>query len=167
MVSAQLQLALMRAVQVRHRSKSLIVEEALWRELGRLSARSRASLIKRLKYLDALVGEIIADVASMNANEQGIERVNVITEKTRASMNQIFDLAQTEPLTGADQRRAIVYRILARLALVTAALFENAAGSNTLTEIQELHGDQLRFEEVIKELEVEEGECTSSPSPSS
>ena len=161
MVSAQLQLALMRAVQIRHRSKSMIVEEALWRELGRLSGRDKGAVTQRLKHLDALVSEIIADVRIMNASkelankreqEARAQRLNEVAEKIRASMNQIFDLVQTEPLAEADDRRAVMYRVLARLAVVSATLLEGATEGTTLAEADKLHEDQLAFEEVVKQL---------------
>ena len=170
MVSAQLQLALMRAVQIRHRSKSMIVEEALWRELGRLSGRDKVAMIQRLKHLDALVSEIIADVRAMNASkelanrreqEARAQRFNDVAEKIRASMNQIFDLVQTEPLAEADQRRAVMYRVLARLAIVSATLLESAGEETTLAETAKLREDQLAFEEVAKQLEAEAKEFTA------
>ena len=163
-VSAQLQLALMKAVQLRHRSKSMIVEEALWRELGRLSAQNKAGLIQRLKYLDALVSEIIGSVGVMNASEtlprDSEQRLNEVAEKTRESMNQTFDLVQTEPLAGADQR-AVMYRVLARLANMTAKLLDGAAGQDILYEMNKLREDQLAFQELAKQFEDEAKESTA------
>jgi urease gamma subunit len=148
----------------------MIVEEALWRELGRLSGRDNGAVTQRLKHLDALVSEIIADVRIMNASkelankreqEAGAQRLNEVAEKIRASMNQIFDLVQTEPLAEADDRRAVMYRVLARLAVVSATLLEGAAEGTTLAETDKLHEDQLAFEEVVKQLQDEAKELTA------
>ena len=160
----------MRAVQIRRRSKSMIVEEALWRELGRLSGRDTAALTQRLKHLDALISQIIADVMAINAGKELVNkreqevrgrRLNELPEKIRTSMNQIFDLVQTEPLADADQRRAVMFRVLARLAIVSATLLENAAEGSTLVEAEKLHEDQLAFEEVVKQLQDEAKEFTT------
>ena len=169
MVSAQLHYALMQAVRIRQRSKSLIAEEALWRELGRLTARDKSKLIQRLKYVDSLITEIVALAQSVepvgqvqvaghvnvHAKEARQERRNELSQKVHTATNQVFDLAQTEALAEENQMRAVMYGILAQLATVDALILKDAAEEEILEAMDKLRQEQRNFEEATRELEAE------------
>ena len=153
---------------IRHRSKSLIVEEALWRELGRLTARDKAKLVQRLKYVDGLINEIIAlaqpvepagqvrlaGQVNVHTKEARQERRNELSQKIHTATNQVFDLAQTEALAEENQMRALMYGILAQLASVDAMILKDAS-EEILAEMERLREEQAEFEEATRKLEAE------------
>jgi cobyrinic acid a,c-diamide synthase len=171
MISAQLQYALTQAVMVRRRSKSLVVEDALWRELGRMTARDKAKLIQRLKYVDALISEIVAmtmivqvagqvrvagqATVNVHGKEARQERRNELSQKIHAATNQVFDLAQTEALAEESKMRGEMYSILAHLASVDALILKDAAEEEILDAMEKLREEQREFEEATRELEAE------------
>ena len=174
-LSAQLQYALMAAAGNRGLSKSLIVEEALWREIGRMTLRDKGSLIQRLKYVDALITGIITTgtplslagrvkipgkpptmaPVDVHAKEARRERRNELSQKAHTAMNQVFDLAQSEALAQESQVRAGLYRVLAQLAMVDALILKDAAEEEILEAIEKLRREQREYEEATRKFESE------------
>ena len=164
----------MRAVGHRRVSKGVIVEQALWRELGRLTGRDKATVIKRLKYVDALITEVITTAnpvqvagqvkvagrapRNIHSKETRQERRNELSEKVHAATNQVFDLAQSEALAEENQMRASAYGVLAQLASVDELILRDAAEEEIIEAMEKLREEQREFEEATKKLEEEAAE---------
>ena len=180
-ISAQLQYALMEAAANRGLSKSLIVEEALWREIGRMTLRDKSGLIQRLRYVDALITGIIATATpvrlagrvkilgkapmkapvDVHAKEARQERRNELSQKAHTATNQVFDIAQSEALAQENQVRAELYRVLAHLATVDALILKDAAEEEILEAIEKLKREQRVYEETARKLESEPKEVAT------
>ena len=171
----------MEAAANRDLSKSLIVEEALWREIGRMTLRDKSSLIQRLNYVDALITEIVATATSVrlagrvkivgkppvkapvdvHAKEARQERRNELSQKAHTATNQVFDIAQSEALAQENQVRAEMYRVLAHLATVDALILKDAAEEEILEAIEKLRREQREYEEATRKLESETEELAA------
>ena len=161
----------MQAVANRGLSKSLIVEQALWREIGRITARDKPRLIQRMKYVDGLVSEIIAiglgvksagevrvvsgTPVNVHRKEARQERRNELSEKAHTAMNQLFDLAQSEALAQDNQMRAAMYKLLGQLASIDAQILRDTTEEEILEAMEKLYAEQRQYEEATRELEEE------------
>jgi hypothetical protein len=170
-ISARLQYALMKAAANRCLSKSLIVEEALWREIGRLTVQDKGRVVQRLKYLGALISEIVAvgmvvvpvgelnvpgrTPGDMHSKESRRERRNELSQKVHTAMSQVFDLAQSEALAEENRMRAEMFRVLAQLASIDALILKDAAEEEVLEGIEKLREEEREYEEATRRLEAE------------
>ena len=184
LISPRLQLALMNEAARNHETVAAVVEELLWRELGRIAARKGARLVERLRHANALINEIVAfyltiqiagevtvpgqkPPANIHEKEFRRERRNRISEKTVAAFDEVYDLAQMEALAKDNRTRATMYLVLARLAEVNELLLRDASQEEVLVEIEKLREDQERFEEATRKLEEEtkDSAATKQASP--
>jgi hypothetical protein len=165
----------MKAVMDRRKSKSRIVEDALWRELGQLTARDKAKVLQRLKYIDALITEIVALATAetiqpaggvrtaghvdVHTKEARRERRNELSEKVHLATNQVFDLAQTEALAEENQMRAVMYGVLSQLAGIDAMILKDAAEEEIMEAMDGLRAEQREFEAATRKLEGEAAEA--------
>ena len=160
----------MRAVANRRLSKSLIVEEALWREIGRMTPRDKTRLIQRMKYVDGLISEIIAigtrvesagearipgTPVDVHKKEARRERRNELSQKAHTAMNQLFDLAQSEALAQENQARAATYKLLAHVAAIDAQVLRDTTEEEILEAVEKLYAEQREYEEATRRLEAE------------
>jgi len=65
LISPQLQLALMSEAARSRATVGMIVEQLLWKELGRIAARKGARLNERLSHANALINEIVASTMTV------------------------------------------------------------------------------------------------------
>jgi len=178
MLSAQLQLALMRTVVAKRLSKSMIVELALWKYLSRLAAYDATKLIQRLKYANALVSQLITIIMALENDAKQTnahipdratreQRRIQLSQKANDAFDEIYNLAQTPALANASQHRATTYRLAAQLATLNASILEDASGEEILAEIEKLRKKQLAFEDEnrLLEAEVKEIEQNSNTQP--
>src|SRR5208282_6869102 len=179
MISPQLQLSLMNEAARNHATIGLVVERALWKGLGQVAARKGARLHDRLRHANALITEVVTSAyvvgiagevqipgqpkpANIHEKEPRKQRRNRISEKAAAAFEEVYELAQTEAVAAANQERASMYMILARLAEVNETVLKGASDEEVMEEIEKLRGDQERFEEATRKLEEETKEPTTA-----
>jgi hypothetical protein len=155
-----------------HTTVGMVVEEVLWKELGRIAARRGARLHERLLHAHGLINEVVASAfavriagevrvpgqpspANIHEKEPRQQRRNRISEKAAAAFDEVYDLAQTEALAAENRARATMYMVLARLAEVNEGLLKGASDEEIMAEIEKLREDQERFEEATRKLEEE------------
>jgi hypothetical protein len=165
-ITPQLQFALMNAAAINHVTVSHYVEDVLWKALSKEAARKGAKLHERLRHVNALIEQVIAEgLAVTVAGQAGSvdihtagerqQRRNRISDKCEAALNEVYELAQSQALAQQNQTRAIFYAIFAQLAHVNETLLKGASDEEIMTEIQKLREEQERFEDATRQLEEE------------
>jgi hypothetical protein len=160
--SASQYLALQKAADYKHMTRSRIVEEAIWAHLSKLTVNS--DIVQRLRYANSLIHEALAeayktplkeqkDAANIHENQTRHERRNKLSEKMNAAFDQIYELSQSEQVAGQNQMRAVMYALLTHMAATNEQILRGAAEEEILAEVSKLHEEQRAFEEATRQLE--------------
>lgn len=162
-ITAQLYFGLLKVSKLKHRTMSVIAEDALWEYLSRLS--NSGKVVERLRHASSLVTEVVITASKLPLQEQKgpvdvherkgrQDRRNDLSEKTNAATSQVYELAQSEKLAEENQLRGSMYAILAHLTTVNELILRDAAEEEILAEIDKLRQEQRDFEENTRQLEV-------------
>lgn len=160
--SATQYLALQKAADYKHMTRSRIVEEALWAYLSKLSVDS--NIIERLHLANSLIHQALAEAFKlplqerkdpMNIHETQTrqERRNRLSQKMEEAFDQIYELSQSEQIAGQNQMRAAMYRLLTHMAATNELILRGAAEEEILAELTKLREDQSAYEEATRHLE--------------
>jgi hypothetical protein len=168
-LSATQYLALQKAADYKHMTRSRIVEEALWAYLSKLTVNS--NIMNRLRYANSLIHQALAEAykqplqeqkGSANIHEARVrqERRNKLFQKMETAFDQIYELSQSVQLAGQNQMRAAMYALLSHAAATNEMILRGAAEEEILGEISKLREEQRAFEEDMRQLE-EQAKATS------
>jgi hypothetical protein len=162
-ITAGLYLGIARDAKRKRTTISVIVEQALWKYLSKIT--SSGDISERLRYAHALVNGVIVTAskvplqdkkgpANIHEKTQRQIRRNALSEKTHAALDAVSELAESEKLAAENQMRAAMYAVVASLATVDALILRDAAEEEILDEIAELREEAAKFEEATRELET-------------
>ena len=161
-LSASQYLALQKAADYKHMTRSRIVEEALWAHLSKLTINS--NMVERLRYANSLIHEALAeaykiplkeqkDAVNIHETQTRQERRNKLSQKMDTAFDQIYKLSQSEQVAGQNQMRAVMYGLLTHMAATNEKILRGAAEEEILAEVTKLREEQRLFEETTRQLE--------------
>lgn len=165
-------LALQKAADYKHMTRSRIVEEALWAHLSKLTVNS--NILDRLRYANGLIHQALAEAykqplqehkgaANIHEAQARQERRNKLSQKMETAFDQIYELSQSEQLAGHNQMRATMYALLSHTAATNEMILRGAAEEEILAELSKLREKQRAFEEATKQLEEQAKASSGKP----
>ncbi len=161
-LSATQYLALQKAADYKHMTRSRIVEEALWAHLSKLTINM--NIVERLRYANSLIHQALAEAYKLPLQEQKgpvnihetqtrQDRRNKLSQKMDTAFDQIYELSQSEQVAGQNQMRAVMYGLLTHMAATNEKILRGAAEEQILAEVTKLREEQRAFEEATRQLE--------------
>jgi len=162
LLSASQYLALQKAADYKHMTRSRIVEEALWANLSKLTINT--NIVERLLYANSLIHQALAEAYKAPLQEQKgpvniheaqarQERRNKLSQKMDTAFDEIYELSQSEQVAAQNQMRAVMYALLTHMAATNEKILRGAAEEEILAEVTKLREEQRAFEEATRQLE--------------